>query len=241
MGKLIFISSGKGGVGKSIFAANLGATFGERGSRVCLVDMNLGLRNLDIYLGLENDVVFDVADVLNVVVPFEKALVRDKRLQQTWLLATTQRKDKFTADEDGIRELYGKLKERFDFVIIDGPAGVNTELKLSSTGVDVAIVITTPEYVSLRDADMMDQVLRARGIGKRVYIVNKVNRDHMGLGILPSVETINGIMKIPLLGVVQFDDAIHLAANRGVPIVMQKGNYIERNFSKIADRLLLFA
>ena len=240
MGKLIFIASGKGGVGKSIFAANIGATLGERGLRVCLVDMNLGLRNLDIYLGLENDVVFDVADVLNGVVPVTRALVRDKRLQQTYLLATTQRKDKFNSGEVEIRDLYRRLKARFDFVIVDGPAGVNKELRLASTGADLAVILTTPEYVSLRDADMMDQTLRSRGVIKRVYIVNKVNKDHMALGILPNVETISGIMKIPLLGVIQYDDAIHLAANRGIPIVLQSGNYIERNFSKIADRLLMY-
>ena len=240
MGKLIFISSGKGGVGKSVFAANLGATLGERGLRICLVDMNIGLRNLDIYMGLESAVVFDVADVLNGVVPISKALVRDKRLQQTWLLATTQRKEKFTADESDVFELYKKLKARYDFVIVDGPAGVNTELKIASVGADLAIILTTPEFVSLRDADMMDQTLRARGIGRRVYVVNKVNKEHMGLGVLPNVETIAGIMKIPLLGVIQHDDAIHLSANRGIPIVLQPGNYIERNFSTIADRLLLY-
>lgn len=240
MNRLIFISSGKGGVGKSVFAANLGATLGERGLRVCMVDMNIGLRNLDIYLGLENSVVFDVADVLNGVVPISKALVRDKRMQQSWLLATTQRKEKFVSGEAEVEELYTKLKARFDFVIVDGPAGVNNELKIASVGADIAVILTTPEYVSIRDADMMDQTLRTRGIRKRVYVVNKVNRDHMGLGILPSVETITGVMKIPLLGVVQYDDAIHLSANRGVPIVLQKGNYIERNFSRIADRLLLF-
>ena len=239
MGKLIFISSGKGGVGKSVFAANLGATLGERGLRICLVDMNIGLRNLDIYLGLESSVVFDVTDVLNGIVPVSKALVRDKRLQQTWLLATTQSKEKFRSGEEDIKELYKILKAKFDFVIVDGPAGVNTELYLASTSADIAVILTTPEYVSLRDADMMDQTLRARGIGKRVYIVNKVNKDHMALGILPSVETITGIMKIPLLGVIQYDDAIHLSANRGIPIVLQQGNYIERNFSKIADRLLI--
>jgi septum site-determining protein MinD len=238
MGKLIFISSGKGGVGKSVFAANLGATLGERGLRVLLVDLNIGLRNLDIYLGLENDVVFDIADVLNKVVPISKAVVRDKRLQQTWFLATPQRKEKFKADENEMSELYKKLKLQYDYVIVDGPAGVNTELKLASTDADIAVIITTPEYVSLRDADMMDQTLRSRGIKDRVYVVNKVNKDHMALGILPSVETITGIMKIPLLGVIQYDDAIHLSANRGIPIVMQPDNYIERNFSKIADRLL---
>jgi len=240
LGKLIFISSGKGGVGKSVFAANLGATLGERGLRVLMVDLNIGLRNLDIYLGLENDVVFDIADVLNGVVPLSRAVVRDKRLQQTWLLATTQRKEKFTAGEAEISALYKKLKARFDYVIIDGPAGVNTELRLASVDAELAVIITTPEYVSLRDADMMDQTLRSRGVGTRVYIVNKVNKEHMALGILPNVETIASIMKIPLLGVIQYDDAIHLSANRGIPIVLQTGNYIERNFSRIADRLLLY-
>jgi len=240
LGKLIFISSGKGGVGKSVFAANLGTTLGERGMRVLMVDLNIGLRNLDIYLGLENEVVFDIADVLNGVVPISRALVRDKRLQQTWFLATPQRKEKFKAGEPEMLELYTKLKARFDYVIVDGPAGVNTELRLASVGADMAIIITTPEYVSLRDADMMDQTLRSRGIRERVYIVNKVNKDHMALGILPNVETIAGIMKIPLLGVIQYDDAIHLSANRGIPIVMRHDNYIERNFSKIADRLLQY-
>ena len=240
MGKLIFISSGKGGVGKSVFAANLGTTLGERGMRVLMVDLNIGLRNLDIYLGLENEVVFDIADVLNGVVPISRALVRDKRLQQTWFLATPQRKEKFKAGEPEMLELYTKLKARFDYVIVDGPAGVNTELRLASAGADMAIIITTPEYVSLRDADMMDQTLRSQGVRDRVYIVNKVNKDHMALGILPNVETIAGIMKIPLLGVIQYDDAIHLSANRGIPIVMRHDNYIERNFSKIADRLLQY-
>ena len=240
MGKIILVSSGKGGVGKSVFTANIGATLGERGLRVCLVDMNIGLRNLDMYVGLESSVVFDAADVLNGVVPISRALVKDKRMQQTWLLATTQRKEKFTADEDAIRDLYRRLRDRFDFVIVDGPAGVNAELRLASAYVDLAVIVTTPEYVSLRDADMMDQTLRSRGVGRRVYLVNKVNRWHMGLGILPGVETITSIMKIPLLGVVQYDDAIHLAANKGIPIVLQKGTYIERNFNNIADRLLLF-
>jgi len=238
MGKILFVSSGKGGVGKSVFTANLGAVYGERGIRVALVDMNIGLRNLDIYLGLQDNVVFDAADVLNGVVPLSKALVRDRRMQNLYLLATTQRKEKFNAVESHVADLYRQLKDQFDIVIVDGPAGVNRELHLAATAVDAAVIITTPEYVSLRDADMMDQTLRARGIAKRVYVINKVNRQYMGTGALPGVEKISAVMKVPLVGVIQSDDAIHLAANRGIPIVMQRGNYIERNFNKIADRLL---
>ena len=240
MGRLIFISSGKGGVGKSIFSSNLAATYAERGLRVALIDMNIGLRNLDIYMGLEDNVVFDVADILSGVVTADRARIRDKRFQGLHFFATTQRKEKFIATEDQIRAFYQCLRDVYDIVIIDGPAGINEELKIASTMADIAIIITTPEYVSLRDADMVDQTLRGRGISKRVYIVNKVNKEYMSSGIIPSVEMITSIMKIPLLGVIQDDGAIHLSANKGIPIVCQKGNYIERNFNKISDRLMEF-
>ncbi|MDR1797947.1 MAG: septum site-determining protein MinD [Clostridiales Family XIII bacterium] len=238
MGKLIFVSSGKGGVGKSVFASNLGAVFGGRGYRVCVVDMNIGLRNIDIYLGLQDNIVFDIADVMNGVVPLSRALVRDRRLPRTFLLATTQRKEKFTAGEDQVRALYRELRELFDIVLVDGPAGVGIEMQLAATAADAAVIVATPEYVSIRDADMIDQTLGARGIRRRFYVINKVNRQLLGTGALPSVERIASVMKAPLLGVIQHDDAIHLSANRGIPIVLQKGNYIERNFNKIADRLL---
>jgi septum site-determining protein MinD len=240
MGRIVLIASGKGGVGKSVFTSNLGAVYGERGLKVALVDMNIGLRNLDIYMGLENNVIFDVADVLNGIVPVKKALVRDRRFQSLYLLATTQKKEKFTADAEAISTLYAYLREHFDIVLIDGPAGVNDALYLAATNIDTAILVTTPEYVSLRDADMTEQTLRKKGVRNRVYVVNKVNKSFFGNGILPTVEVITSTMKIPLLGVVQYDDIIHLSANCGIPIVYQKENYIERNFCKIADRLFMY-
>lgn len=240
MGRVILIASGKGGVGKSVFTSNLGATFAERGLKTILVDMNIGLRNLDIYLGLENKVIFDMADVLDGVAPFSKAVVRDRRFQSLYLLATTQKKEKFTAGPDEVRRFYEGLRVHFDVVIIDGPAGRGEELALASSGVDMAVLVTTPEYVSLRDADMVDQALRNLGIKDRVYIVNKVNKRFIGVGVLPTVETISSTMKIPLLGVVQYDDNIHLSANAGVPIVFQRDNYIGRNFNRIADRIMQY-
>jgi len=134
--------------------------------------------------------------------------------------------------------LYTVLRDCFDVVIVDGPAGLGAEMRLASLMADVAVIVTTPEYVSLRDADMVDRTLRAQGISRRVYVINKINKAYVSTGILPSVERITSIMKIPLVGVIQDDAAIHLAANRGVPIVLQKGTYIERNFNQIADRLL---
>ncbi|MDR0357364.1 MAG: septum site-determining protein MinD [Clostridiales Family XIII bacterium] len=240
MGRVVLIASGKGGVGKSVCVSNLGAVYGERGLKVALVDMNIGLRNLDIYMGLESRVIFDAADVLDGVVTAKKAMVRDRRFQALYLLATTQKKEKFRADAKDVSALYGYLRENFDIVLVDGPAGINDELKLAATDADVAIMVTTPEYVSLRDADMAEQTLRKSGIRDRVYIVNKVNKVFFSSGILPTVEIITSMMKIPLLGVVQYDDNIHLSANCGIPIVYQKENYIERNFNRIADRLLTY-
>lgn len=240
MGRVILVASGKGGVGKSVLTSNLGAVYAERGLKVAMIDMNVGLRNLDIYMGLENHVIFDVADVLSNVVGLRKALVRDRRFQSLYLLATTQKKDKFQADASAVAALYGTLRESFDIILVDGPAGINDILMKAAVDVDVAVMVATPEYVSLRDADMVEQTLRGAGVKDRVYVVNKVNKGFFSSGVLPTVEIITSTMKIPLLGIVQYDDVIHISANCGIPIVCQKENYIERNFHKIADRLLFY-
>jgi septum site-determining protein MinD len=240
MGRLYLIASGKGGVGKSVFSSNLGATYADRGVKVAVVDMNVGLRNLDLYMGLENKVIFDVADVLSGVVPPRRAFVRDKRFPFLYLLATTQKKEKFTAGPGDMARLYEYLRMNFDIAVIDGPAGVNRELSLAATDVNAAVMITTPEYVSLRDADLVEQTLRKEGVENRVYVVNKVNKDFLGNSKLPTVEVITSTMKIPLLGVIQHDDNIHFAANSGVPAVLGNDSYITRNFNRIADRLLVY-
>jgi septum site-determining protein MinD len=201
--RIFLVASGKGGVGKSVFSSNLSCSYAERGVKVALVDMNVGLRNLDLYMGLENKVIFDVADVLTEVVPPRKALVRDRRFPFLYMLATTQKKEKFKADADDMRRLYEYLRKNFDIAIVDGPAGVNRELSLAATEVDAAVMITTPEYVSLRDADLVEQTLRKEGVRNRVYVVNKVHKDFLGSSMLPTVETITSTMKIPLIGVIQ--------------------------------------
>jgi septum site-determining protein MinD len=238
--RIYLVASGKGGVGKTVFSSNLSCSYAERGVKVALVDMNVGLRNLDLYMGLENNVIFDVADVLAGVVPPRKALVRDRRFPFLYMLATTQKKEKFDADAEKMKRLYEYLRKNFDIAIIDGPAGVNRELSLAATDVDAAVMITTPEYVSLRDADLVEQTLRKEGVRNRVYVVNKVHKDFLGSSLLPTVETITSTMKIPLVGVIQYDDIIHFAANSGVPAVIGNDSYITRNFNRIADRLLAY-
>lgn len=240
MGRTFIVASGKGGVGKTVFTSNAASVLAERGLRVLMIDMNLGLRNLDLYMGLENKVVFDIADVVNGVVSPKKALVRDKRFPYLYLLASTQKKEKLLAGSDSIKKLYADYKNAFDVVLIDGPAGINDELKLASSGVDSAVLITTPEYVSLRDADAVDRLLNDNGIKNRSYVINKVNKDNMRSGLLPTFEEIASIMRIPLLGIIQNDNIIHLSSNTGRPVVMQRGNYIEKNFNNIIDRMLCY-
>ena len=240
MAEIIIIASGKGGVGKTVFTSNIGAIMAERGLKTLMIDMNLGLRNLDLYMGLESDVVYDIADVVNGIVSPTDALVRDKRFPYLYLLASTQKKDKLLASSDSIRKLYNDYAMNFDIVLIDGPAGINDGLKLASSGADLAVLITTPEYVSLRDADAVENLLKENGIKNRTYVINKVDKVNMKSGLLPSFSEIASIMKIPLLGIIQQDNLIHLSANSGRPVVIKRGNYIEKNFSNIADRMLYY-
>lgn len=240
MSRKILIASGKGGVGKTIFTTNVAAILAERGLKTLMIDMNLGLRNLDLYMGLENNVVFDIADVINGVVSPARALVKDKRFPNLYLLAATQNKEKLLVGKESIKKLYDDMGSSFDVVLIDGPAGINDELKLATSGVDSAVIVTSPEYVSLRDADAVDAFLESSGVKSRSYVINKVDKNNMKSGILPTFEEISSVMRIPLLGIIQNDNTIHLAANAGRPVVMQRNSYIEKNFSNIVDRMLCF-
>ncbi|MDR2355708.1 MAG: septum site-determining protein MinD [Clostridiales Family XIII bacterium] len=238
MGKIIIAASGKGGVGKSVFTVNLGATFAERGVKVVMIDMNLGLRNLDIYLGLENRVIFDVADVLGGLCGYKRALLRDKRFSCLHMIPATQDRRKFAFDAETVADFYAGLRENYDYVLVDGPAGVGRDMALAAAGGDIAVIITTLEYVALRDADMADRVLSEAGVTQRACVLNKVNRRLMRSGLFPSFEDVSARVRPPLVGIIQYDENIHISANCGVPIVHQKGSYIEENFNRIADRLL---
>ncbi|MDR2132546.1 MAG: P-loop NTPase [Clostridiales Family XIII bacterium] len=238
MGKIIVSASGKGGVGKSVFIVNLGATLAERGVKVVMIDMNLGLRNLDIYLGLENKVIFDVADVLGGLCGYKRAMLRDKRFPCLHMIPATQDRGKFTFDKASVAGFYAMLRESYDYVLVDGPAGVGKDLTLAASGGDIAVIVMTPEYVSLRDADMADRVLSEAGVARRACVLNKVNRELMRSGLFPSFEDVFARVRPQLVGIIQYDENINIAANCGVPVVYQRGSYIEENFNRMTDRLL---
>jgi len=238
MGKVILIASGKGGVGKTVFASNAGAKLAQEGYKVVLIDMNMGLRNLDICLGLENRVVYDVADVLTGMCRIKQALIKDRRFPELYLMSAPQNKQKAEITSLHMKVLCNKLKRNFDFIIIDAPAGIGEDLAVAAAGADSAVIVTVPEYAAVRDADMLDQLLFEMGIKKRTYVINKVLANLIGTGLVPSIAEIAEIMRPDMAGIIQYDENIHIAANNGLPIVYREGTYIEKNFKKILERIV---
>lgn len=238
MGEAILIASGKGGVGKTVFAANMGATLARSGASVVLVDMNIGMRNLDICMGLESRIVYDLTDAIIGICSLKKALVRDRRFQSLYLLSAAQTQEKAKITPAEMRDLCQDLKEKYDYVIIDAPSGVGTELRLAAAGADRAVIITTAEYGALRDADALDRVLERIGIVNRSFVVNGVKEELLSKGAVPGLQEISESMRIPMAGVIPHDNNVIVSVNIGVPIVMEEGSYFDRNFRKIAQRVL---
>jgi len=238
MGKVILIASGKGGVGKTVFASNAGAKLAQEGYKVVLIDMNMGLRNLDICLGLENRVVYDVADVLTGVCRIKQALIKDRRFPELYLMSAPQNKQKAEVTPLHMKVLCNKLRRNFDYIIVDAPAGIGEDLAIAASGADSAVIITVPEYAAVRDADMLDQVLLELGIKKRTYVINKVMANLIATGLVPSIAEIAETMRPEMAGIIQYDENIHIAANNGLPIVYREGTYIEKNFKKILERII---
>ncbi|MDD2189943.1 MAG: septum site-determining protein MinD [Eubacteriales bacterium] len=238
MGKVILIASGKGGVGKTVFTSNIGAKLALQGYKVVLIDMNMGLRNLDICLGLENKIVYDVADVLSGICRIKQALVRDRRFPELYLMSAAQNKQKAEITPLHMKVLCKKLKNSFDYIIIDAPAGVDENLEIAGAGADMAVIITVPEYAAVRDADALDHLLMDMSIEKRTYVINKVKANLISSGLVPSIAQIAETMRPDMAGIIQYDENIHIAANNGMPIVYKEGTYIEKNFTKIIDRII---
>lgn len=238
MSQIISIVSGKGGTGKSLFAANMGALLAMGGHRVVLVDMDMGLRNLDIYLGLENKIVYNVMDVISGVCRIKQALVKDKRFKSLYLVSAAPPKDTRDITPLHMEVLCSKLSEEFDYIIIDGCSGIHEGLDLAVAPADTVVIVTEAEIASIRDADIVDRELVKLGKESRYAVINKVNPELMARGIVPSLADISSDLRLNIAGIIQYDDNVFIATNKGVPIVLKLGTYIERNFSKIVKRIV---
>lgn len=238
MGKVFLIASGKGGTGKTTFATNFGAVLAKGGKSVVVLDLDLGLRNLDLFFGLENNVVYDVYDVLTGVCRIKQALIKDKRFDNLYLMAASPCREDGTLTPLHVQVLCEKLKNNYDYIIVDAPSGIDDGLVLSSAGADTAIIVTTPDYSALRDADILDQQLLTLGIKDRYVVLNKVNAEMMAAGYIPKLREITSMLRPPLAGIIQYDDNIAISTNLGVPIVLKEGTYIEENIRNITSRLV---
>lgn len=234
-GRAIVVTSGKGGVGKTTTTANLGTALAARGARVALIDADVGLRNLDIVLGLESRVTHHVLDVLEGNVTLDDALVADKHSETLFLLAAAQSREKDEVDTEKMRALVESLRERFDYVLIDCPAGIEMGFKNAVVGADEAIVVCTPEVSAVRDVDRVVGLLGNRF--KPQLIVNRLRPHLVRKGKMLSVDDVNGILHLPLLGVIADEPEIIVTTNRGEPLALRKDGATAAAYHAIAARI----
>ena len=237
MGKVILIASGKGGTGKTMVTVNLGAVLAQRGNRVMLMDLDMGMRNLDIYLGMESKVVYNIMDVISWICRIKKAMIRVDGFDDLYFMAASPMKDDRDITPLHMKVLCEKLARYFDYIIVDCPAGIGDMLDVGAAAADEVVIVTEPEAASLRDADVTERYLRDKGIGGTCFIINKVKVELMRSGLVPDLMTILNMFNSPVVGIIQDDDNIHISTNKGLPIVCKKGTYIEKNFQDIVDKI----
>ena len=238
MGVSIVITSGTGGVGKTTTTANLGTALAALGKKVVVVDGDTGLRNLDVLMGLENRIVYTIMDVIENRCRLKQALIKDKRYPNLCLLPTAQTKDKDDISTHDMLNIVNTLKEDFDYVLIDSPAGIEQGFENSVVGADKAIVVVNPEITSVRDADRVIGKLDAKGLEDHAVIVNRLNYEMTKKGDMLDVPDIIETLSVKLLGVVPDDRGITVSTNKGEPIVLDQGAKSGQAFRNIAKRIM---
>jgi septum site-determining protein MinD len=234
-GRAIVITSGKGGVGKTTTTANIGAALAAMGKRVVLVDADVGLRNLDIVLGLESRVKYHVLDVLEEKVTLEEALVRDKRSDNLFLLAAAQTREKEDVVTAQMKALIERLRESFEYVLIDCPAGIEMGFKNAVAGAGHAIIVCTPEVSAVRDADRVVGLLP--NSWRPELIINRLRPQLVKKGKMLSVDDVNGILRLPLLGVIADEPGVIVASNKGEPLALDPASETGAAYRAIAAKL----
>lgn len=238
MGEAIVITSGKGGVGKTTTSANIGTALALQGKKVCMVDTDIGLRNLDVVMGLENRIIYDLVDVADGRCRLPQALIKDKRFDELYLLPAAQTKDKHAVSPESVRNIVLDLKKDFDYVIIDCPAGIEQGFKNAVAGADKAIVVTTPEHAAVRDADRIIGLLEAEKIESPKLVINRIRPNMVKRGEMLDIDEICSVLAIDLLGIVPDDEYVIKAANSGEPTVMNPSSRAAIAYRNIARRML---
>lgn len=238
MGEVIVVTSGKGGVGKTTTTANIGTGLSLEGKSVVLVDADIGLRNLDVVMGLENRIVYDLVDVVEGVCRLRQALIKDKRFSNLYLLPAAQTKDKNAVTPQQMQQLTSELANEFDYVIVDCPAGIEQGFKNAIAGANKAIVVTTPEVSAVRDADRIIGLLEANGLKNPTLIINRLRIDMVKRGDMMNIDDMIDILAIELVGVVPDDEQIVVSTNKGEPAVTDNESIAGQAYRNIVKRIL---
>jgi len=236
--KVITITSGKGGVGKTTATANLGVALALRGQRVVVIDADIGLRNLDVVMGLENRIVYDIVDVAEGYCRLRQALIRDKRVSELYLLPAAQTRDKTAVSPEDMVQICNQIRGDFDFVLIDSPAGIEQGFRNAIAPADKILIITTPEVAAVRDADRIIGLIEAEEKGPASLIINRLRPEMVRHGNMLTTDDVIEILAIDLIGIVPEDKAIIVSTNKGVPIVLNDRAPAGLAFHNIARRLL---
>lgn len=237
MSRVITITSGKGGVGKTTTTANLGTALALQGHRVAVIDADIGLRNLDVVMGLENRIVYDLVDVIEGRARLRQALIKDKHLPELCLLPAAQTRDKDAVGPDEMIALTDQMRQEFDYVLVDSPAGIEGGFRNAIAGADTVLIVTTPEVSAVRDADRIVGLVEAAEKGPPRLIINRIKPKLVSRGDMLSMEQVVEILAIDLIGVVPEDEAIVTSTNRGEVAVFDRSSLAGRSFIDIARRV----
>lgn len=246
MAKILVVTSGKGGVGKTTTSAAIGTGLALRGHKTVIVDFDVGLRNLDLIMGCERRVVYDFVNVVNGEANLQQALIKDKRLENLYVLAASQTRDKDALTKEGVGKVLAELKETFEYVVCDSPAGIETGAHLAMYFADEAIVVTNPEVSSVRDSDRMLGLLASKSKRaednqepiKEHLLLTRYNPERVSKGEMLGVEDVKDILAVTLLGVIPESQAVLKASNEGVPVILDDQSDAGQAYSDAVDRLL---
>lgn len=236
-GKVVTVTSGKGGVGKTTATANLGVALASEGDKVVCLDADIGLRNLDVVLGLENRIVYDLVDVVEGRCRLRQALIRDKRLPELFLIPAAQTRDKSAVSPSDMIRLCDELRHEFDWIVIDSPAGIERGFRNAIAPADIVLVITNPEVSAVRDADRIIGMIEAEEKGPARLMINRIKPEMVRQGKMLSADDVLELLAIELIGLIPEDDNVVTSTNMGIPIVLNGRSRAGLAFRNVARRL----
>ena len=238
MGEVVLVCSGKGGVGKTTFAVNLSIAAAGSGLKVLLMDLNMGRRNIDIYLGMEDRILFDLGDVISGLCTLDRAIIDYDLCPGLSILACPQYREIDGIGPGHVHALYEKLRNAYDLIVVDCPVSMGGVLRTVASGADAALIITIQDYSSVRNADALNEKLESIGVEKRCYAINRMEKQYSGSISIPGLSFITKALQIPLIGIVSEEPAIHLANNAGCPVALEAGSDMQQRFAQIAARIM---